>query len=217
MNGKAALRRPRQDESGHDSGHAAPDRDDRRREELVARALDERVPQRMKGRRAKDGGQDAGTEVSRVGHERVTVMDSLVPVEPRGDAADRQRARAEARASFARVGARTEPAAAVRDRGLALALSALVEPLRSGDRQHRRRRRGRRFLFRQPDAERRRRGRGDHAFGGTDLSQRRPGGLHRDPARSRAARAALLAASGDADVRGRAARAAARGRDVRRG
>ena len=36
-------------------------------------------------------------------------MDSLVPVEPRGDAANRQRARAEARASFARVGARTEP------------------------------------------------------------------------------------------------------------
>jgi urease accessory protein len=37
-------------------------------------------------------------------------MDSLAPVEPRGDLAGRQRARAEARASFARVGARTEPA-----------------------------------------------------------------------------------------------------------
>jgi urease accessory protein len=37
-------------------------------------------------------------------------MDSLEPVEPRGDTANRQRARAEARASFARVGARTEPA-----------------------------------------------------------------------------------------------------------
>ena len=36
------------------------------REELVARALDERVPQRMKDRRAEDGGQNAGTEVSRV-------------------------------------------------------------------------------------------------------------------------------------------------------
>jgi urease accessory protein len=36
-------------------------------------------------------------------------MDSLAPVEPRGDPAVRQRARAEARASFARVGARTEP------------------------------------------------------------------------------------------------------------
>jgi urease accessory protein len=36
-------------------------------------------------------------------------MDSLAPVEPRGDPALRQRARAEARASFARVGARTEP------------------------------------------------------------------------------------------------------------
>ncbi len=36
-------------------------------------------------------------------------MDSLIPVEPRADAANRQRARAEARASFARVGARTEP------------------------------------------------------------------------------------------------------------
>jgi urease accessory protein len=37
-------------------------------------------------------------------------MDSLAPVEPRGDPANRQRARAEARGSFARVGARTEPA-----------------------------------------------------------------------------------------------------------
>jgi urease accessory protein len=37
-------------------------------------------------------------------------MDSLAPVDPRGDLAGRQRARAEARASFARVGARTEPA-----------------------------------------------------------------------------------------------------------
>jgi urease accessory protein len=37
-------------------------------------------------------------------------MDSLAPVEPTGDdPAPRQRARAEARASFARVGARTEP------------------------------------------------------------------------------------------------------------
>ena len=64
----------------------------------------------MKGRRAEDSGQDAGREVSRFGHERVTVMDSLEPVEPRGDPANRQRARAEARGSFARVGARTEPA-----------------------------------------------------------------------------------------------------------
>jgi urease accessory protein len=37
-------------------------------------------------------------------------MDSLSSVEPRGDLAGRQRARAEARASFARVGMRTEPA-----------------------------------------------------------------------------------------------------------
>jgi urease accessory protein len=37
-------------------------------------------------------------------------MDSLSPVEPREDPAGRQRARAEARGSFARVGARTEPA-----------------------------------------------------------------------------------------------------------
>jgi urease accessory protein len=64
----------------------------------------------MKGGRAKDGGQDAGTEVSLVGHERVTVMDSLSPVEQCGHATNRQRARAEARASFARVGVRTEPA-----------------------------------------------------------------------------------------------------------
>jgi urease accessory protein len=37
-------------------------------------------------------------------------MDSLAPVDPGGDLAGRQRARAEARGSFARVGARTEPA-----------------------------------------------------------------------------------------------------------
>jgi urease accessory protein len=37
-------------------------------------------------------------------------MDSPLPVEPHGDGANRQRARAEARAAFARVGARTEPA-----------------------------------------------------------------------------------------------------------
>jgi urease accessory protein len=37
-------------------------------------------------------------------------MDSPLPVEPHGDGANRQRARAEAQASFARVGARTEPA-----------------------------------------------------------------------------------------------------------
>jgi len=37
-------------------------------------------------------------------------MDSPLPVEPYGDGANRQRARAEAQASFARVGARTEPA-----------------------------------------------------------------------------------------------------------
>jgi urease accessory protein len=36
-------------------------------------------------------------------------MDSPLAVEPRGDPANRQRARAEARAAFARVGARTEP------------------------------------------------------------------------------------------------------------
>jgi urease accessory protein len=36
-------------------------------------------------------------------------MDSPLAVEPRGDPVRRQRARAEARASFARVGARTEP------------------------------------------------------------------------------------------------------------
>jgi urease accessory protein len=64
----------------------------------------------MKGRRAEDGDQDAGTEVGRVGHERGTLMDSSVAVEPRGGLVGRQRARAEARASFARVGARTEPA-----------------------------------------------------------------------------------------------------------
>jgi urease accessory protein len=64
----------------------------------------------MKGRRPEDGGQDTGTEVGRVGHESFTLMDSLIPVEPRGDTANRQRARAEARGLFARVGIRTEPA-----------------------------------------------------------------------------------------------------------
>ena len=65
----------------------------------------------MKGRRAKHGGQEtAGTGVGRIGHEKVTLIDSPSPVEPHGDGANRQRARAEARASFARVGNRTEPA-----------------------------------------------------------------------------------------------------------
>jgi urease accessory protein len=45
-------------------------------------------------------------------------MDSLAPVEPRGELAGRQRARAEARASFARVGARTEPAGLFETGGL---------------------------------------------------------------------------------------------------
>jgi urease accessory protein len=64
--------------------------------------------------------------------------------------------------------------------------------MRSGDGQHRRRRRRGRFLFREPDAERRRRGRSDHTLGGADLSQQRPGGLHRDPAHARVARARLF-------------------------
>jgi urease accessory protein len=38
------------------------------------------------------------------------VRDSLEPVEPRGDPANRQRARAEARGTFVRLGDRTEPA-----------------------------------------------------------------------------------------------------------
>jgi urease accessory protein len=63
----------------------------------------------MKDRRAEDCGQYSGSEVGGVGHERVTLMDSLEPVEAHGDPANRQRARAEARASFVRVGKRTEP------------------------------------------------------------------------------------------------------------
>ena len=63
----------------------------------------------MKRRRAEYRGQNAGTEVSRDCHESVTVMDSLGPVERRGGPASRQRAQAEARGAFARVGARTEP------------------------------------------------------------------------------------------------------------
>jgi urease accessory protein len=47
--------------------------------------------------------------VGRIGHERVTLMDSSAPVEQHGDPARRQRACAEARGSFVRVGARTEP------------------------------------------------------------------------------------------------------------
>ena len=60
-------------------------------------------------------------------------------------------------------------AAPLRDRGLALALSPFIEPVRGGDRQHRRRGRRRRFLSPQPVAWRKRRGRGDHAVGGEDL------------------------------------------------
>ena len=63
----------------------------------------------MKGGGGQHGGEHAGVEVSRICHERVTLMDSHEPVEPRGDPAGRQRARAEARGSFARVGERTEP------------------------------------------------------------------------------------------------------------
>jgi urease accessory protein len=63
----------------------------------------------MKGRGAKDGGHDAGSEVCGVGHESVTLMDLPAPVEPRDDPAVRQRARAEAHGSFVRVGERTEP------------------------------------------------------------------------------------------------------------
>src|SRR5262249_43335062 len=79
------------------------------RKELVVRALDEGVPQRMKGGRGQHGGEHARVKVSRICHERVTVMDSLEPVEPHGDPPNRQRARAEARGSFARIGERTEP------------------------------------------------------------------------------------------------------------
>ena len=59
----------------------------------------------MKSRRAEDGAQNAGGEVGRVGHESVRVTDSPAPVEAQPA---RQRARAEARGAFARVGARTE-------------------------------------------------------------------------------------------------------------
>ena len=62
----------------------------------------------MKGRSAQYGGQNTGTEVSGIGHESVTVMESLGPVERRGDRANRQRAQAEARGAFARIGERTE-------------------------------------------------------------------------------------------------------------
>jgi urease accessory protein len=62
----------------------------------------------MKSRRAKHGDEHAGSEVSRVGHESVTVTDLPAPVEPRSESARRQRARAEAHGSFVRVGARTE-------------------------------------------------------------------------------------------------------------
>lgn len=63
----------------------------------------------MKERRAKDGGQNAATQVAGIRHEGVTLTDSLAPVEQRGEPVRRQRARAEARGSFARLGARTEP------------------------------------------------------------------------------------------------------------
>ena len=171
-----------------EAGDAAPERHQAGREEFVVRALDERVPQRMKKRCAEHRGEDARREVSRVGHEGFTLMDSLEP----GRAARRLRpagsGRARRRGGRSRAsGARTEPARLFETGGLALALSSLVEPLRSGDRQHRRRGRRRRFLFRQPRARRRRRGRGDDALGGANLSQRRPRGRHRDPACARAA------------------------------
>ena len=211
------VRRPRQDERGRERGHAAPDCDDCGSEELVARALDERVPQGMKGRRAEDGGQNAGTEVVRIGHERVTVMDSPLAVEARGEPALRQRARAEARGSFVRVGARTEPARLFETGGLRWRFPRSSSPCEAaivntgggvagGD-----------SYVREPDLRRRRRGRGDDAFGGADLPQPRARVRHRDPACASAARAALLAASGNAGLRRRAARAAPRGRGVRRG
>ena len=141
----------------------------------------------MKDRRAKNGGQDAGTEVSGVGHERVTVMDSPLAVEPHGDGANRQRARAEARASFARVGARTEPERLFETGGLRWRFPRSSNPCEAaivntgggvagGD-----------SYSVSLTLERRRRSRGDHAFGGTDLSQRRPGGRDRDPAHAYAA------------------------------
>ena len=109
-------------------------------------------------------------------------MDSLVPVEPRGDPATRQRARAEARASFARVGARTEPARLFETGGLRWRFPRSSNPCEAaivntgggvagGD-----------SYSVSLTLERRRRGRGDDALGGADLSQRRPRGLHRDPA-----------------------------------
>ena len=78
--------------------------------------------------------------------------------------------------------------APLRDGRPALALSALDQPVRGGDRQHRRRRRRRRRLSRRTRAERGRRSRGDHDGGGKDLPQRRAGRPHRDApfARSRA-------------------------------
>ena len=111
-------------------------------------------------------------------------MDSPLPVEPRGDPAVRQRARAEARASFARVGARTEPERLFETGGLRWRFPRSSSPCEAaivntgggvagGD-----------SYSVSLTLERRRRGRGDHAFGGADLSQRRPRGLHRDPARS---------------------------------
>ena len=64
----------------------------------------------MKGRRAKDGGQDAGTEVSRVGHERVHSDGFAQPRRAaRRPAAGSGLARRRAGRSRA-SGARTEPA-----------------------------------------------------------------------------------------------------------
>ena len=158
----------------------------------------------MKGRSAEYGGQNTGTEVSGIGHESVTVMDSPTPVELRGVPAKRQRAQAEARAP-SRGSARAPSRARLFETGRPpLALSPLVEPVRGGDRQHRRRRRGRRFLSREPRA--RRRAEVEATTPSAERIYRSDGAAaaHRNPAVARARRAALLAAAGDAPVRRRA-------------
>jgi urease accessory protein len=63
----------------------------------------------MKKRRPEDRSQDAPCELCRFCHERFTMTDSRRPVETAPGPRARQRARAEARASFRRTGARTEP------------------------------------------------------------------------------------------------------------
>lgn len=91
-------------------------------------------------------------------------MDSLEPVERRGEPA-RQRARAEARGSFLRVGARTEPARLFETGGLRWRFPRSSNPCEAAIVNTGGGVAGGNSYSVESDAGRRRRGRGDHALG----------------------------------------------------